>query len=158
MEPASTATRSTGADGSRKARRNELVGKPYPKIAVGATMRNERPRDPSARDAARRMPPERGETGSLSVSQGARDGAKSVHTRNHSRIDIGLCTHIDEKAKFKYFIVKTKLCTPKYPVSFSSRHRIETRIRNRMCLPPNGAQIHGMLYFVWYFSRIVTRR
>ena len=33
---------------------------------------------------------------SLSVCQGAKEGAKSVHTRNQSRIGVGLCTQIDE--------------------------------------------------------------
>ena len=28
--------------------------------------------------------------------QGAKEGAKSVHTRNQSRIGVGLCTQIDE--------------------------------------------------------------
>ena len=66
------------------------------------------------------------------VCQGAKEGAKSVHTRNQSRIDVGLCTHIDEKAKFKYFIVETELCTPKYPVSrFSILSREKMFLQNR---------------------------
>ena len=51
MEPASTATRSAGADGSRKARRNELVRKPVPQ--------NRRRRDDAERAAEGPLRPRR---------------------------------------------------------------------------------------------------
>ena len=48
------------------------------------------------------------------VCQGAKEGAKSVHTRNQSRIGVGLCTQIDEngKKKFFFFHEKEKACHP----------------------------------------------